>query len=73
MHAKSLRSLALATCVLAALLCATGAAAARTLGSSPAAAHDPSTILVKFGNSADAARVVAAHGDRHLGSTATRV
>jgi thermitase len=39
----------------------------------PPAPHEPSTILVRFANPADAATVIAAHGDRHLGRTATNV
>ncbi|MDX6407723.1 MAG: thermitase, partial [Gaiellaceae bacterium] len=67
------RSLALTACAAVGVLGTTGASAARGQTNAATPPHDPSTILVKFARAADAAPAIAAHGDRHLGSTATRV
>ena len=67
------RSLALVLCG-AALFGAAGAGAGTQLpDSTPGAARDAATILVKFESAAVGAAVIAAHGDRHLATTATGV
>jgi thermitase len=66
---------ALLVCGALAMLATTTAAGSAVLRSAAGAIapHDASTILVKFNDPAAANAVIAAHGDRHLGRTATNV
>jgi thermitase len=50
-----------------------GTAATRLITLPVQADRDPATILVKFSDPSNATAVIAAHGDRHLGTTATKV